>query len=533
MPTPRLRFLFILPLLAAPLAAQTPRGLLTRPESTAFRETSRYDDVVRFITAVSRGQRRMHIATLGYSSEGRALPLVVVGNVANGSAEAVRRSGLVRVYVQANIHGGEVEGKEAALMFLRALAAGSHARLLDSLVLLVAPIYNADGNERIALTNRPLQWGPVGGMGQRGNAQGMDLNRDHMKLETPEARAFAALLTAYDPHVTLDLHTTNGSVHGYMLTYEGPLHPGTDSALVAFARQALFPAVTRAIRERDGWDLFFYGNLPGPEARRETASPERGWYTFDYRPRFNNNYVGLRNRVALLSEAYSYASFEDRIRVTLRFVEESLDHVYRNAGAVRRLVESADRRPVQGDTLPLRARLHRGARPLEILIGEVTEARHPYTGRRMLQRRDVRRPEAMADWSTFEGVEYERVPRAWFVPPHLAAVTDRLAAHGIRFTTLADSLTTMVERFRIDSTRTEERAFQNHRERTVWGGYEPVRQTLPRGTVVVMGEQPLGRLAFYLLEPRSDDGVLAWNLVDEALGPEPRGYPILRTFGGF
>lgn len=521
------------------LDAQAPRSAtmapapLIRPESTAWRETSRYDDVVKFIGLATRGQRRMRTTAFGYSQEGRPLPLVVVGNVAAATPEAVRASGLLRVYVQANIHGGEVEGKEAALLLLRALAAGRHARLLDSLVLLIAPIYNADGNERIALTNRPLQWGPIGGMGQRANAQGLDLNRDHMKLETPEARAFAALLTAYDPHVTLDLHTTNGSVHAYMLTYESALHPGTDGDLVAFARDRLFPAVTAAVRASDGWDLFYYGNLPGPEARREAAAPERGWYTFDYRPRFNNNYVGLRNRLAILSEAYSYASFEDRVRVTLRFVEESLDFAWRNAGAIRRLVESADQRPVQGDSLPLRARLHRGARPLEILLGEVTETRHPLTGQRMRQRRDVRRPEQLADFSTFEGVEYERVPRAWFVPPRLALVVDRLAAHGIRTTTLAESLVTTVERFRIDSTSVAEQAFQNHRERTVWGRYEPAQVTLPPGTVVVMGAQPLGRLAFYLLEPRSDDGVLAWNLLDTALGARPESYPIVRTFSGF
>ena len=513
-------------------ARVSPNSPLTRPESTAFRETSRYDDVMAFLRAATRGRRTMHLTQFGYSHEGRALPLVVVGAVADATPEAVRRSGLLRVYVQANIHAGEVEGKEAALQFLRALAAGGHARLLDSLVLLVAPIYNADGNERIALTNRPLQNGPLGGMGQRPNAQGLDLNRDHMKLETPEARAFAALMTAYDPHVTLDLHTTDGSVHGYMLTYEGPLHPGTDSTIVRLVRDALFPRVTRAIKARDGWDLFYYGNLPdGPDGPR--GVPERGWFTFDYRPRFNNNYAGLRNRVGLLSEAYAYASFEDRIRVTLRFVEESLDFAYRNAGTIRRLTEAADARPLQGDSLPLRARLRRGAQPLDIILGEVSEVRHPYTGQRMLQRRDVQRVERMADYSTFLGVEYERVPRVWLVPPELRAVIERLAAHGVQFTHLDAPVTTTVERFRIDSTRVSERQFQNHRERTVFGGYEPAQVTLAAGTVVVPGAQPLGRLAFYLLEPRSDDGFLNWNLLDPALGPEPRAYPILRTFSGF
>ena len=530
---------------AAPLPAQTARsapprprtgrepGLRTRPELTGYRETSRYEDVMEFVRTVARGHRRMHVTSFGYSSEGRALPLVVVGDTRDASPEAVRASGKLRVFVQANIHAGEVEGKEAVQELLRDLAQGRHAHWLDSLVLLIAPIYNADGNERVALTNRPLQNGPIGGMGQRPNAQGLDLNRDHMKLESPEARSLARLLTDYDPEVAMDLHTTDGSIHAYHLTYAPPLHPGTDSLIVGLLRGSWLPEVTRAVRQRDGWDIFYYGDMPGgPESRGGRGSQERGWYTFDHRPRFNNNYLGLRNRFAILGEAYSYATFEERIRATRRFVEECVDFAYHHAGEIRATVAAADAHVLTGDSLPLRARMHRGA-PIEILVGAVEETRHPYTGQRMLRRLDVRQPETMTDFSTFEGAGFERVPRAYFIPADLTTVIERLEAHGIRTSRLERPLTLQVERFRVDSTWVAERAFQNHRERTVIGAYEPAQQELPAGTVVVRVDQPLGRLAFFLLEPRSDDGFLDWNLFDEPLQREPRSYPILRTFSEF
>src|SRR6185436_9992299 len=173
-------------------AGQTPAAapLRTRPERTGYRETSSYADVMEFVRRVSAtAPRLLHPSTFGYTMEGRALPLVVVGRVRDASPAAVRASGKVRVFIQANIHAGEVEGKEATQMLLRALARGDHAAWFDSLVLLIAPIYNADGNERVKLTNRGPQNGPVGGTGQRANAQGLDLNRDHMKLESPEARS--------------------------------------------------------------------------------------------------------------------------------------------------------------------------------------------------------------------------------------------------------------------------------------------------------------------------------------------------------
>ena len=125
---------------------------------------------------------------------------------------------------------------------------GKHDDWLKTMVLLVAPIYNADGNERFSLTSRGRQHGPIGGQGQRPNAQGLDLNRDHMKLDSPEARAFVKLMNDYDPHVSMDLHTTNGTRHAYYLTYSPPLNPATDPTIIESAAQHVVSAAD-AVRQ--------------------------------------------------------------------------------------------------------------------------------------------------------------------------------------------------------------------------------------------------------------------------------------------
>ena len=246
-------------------------GLQTTPEKTAFRETSRYADVMAFLDALAKASPRVHLTTFGTTNEKRSLPLAVVG-AEDASPEAVRRTGKLRVYIQGNIHGGEVEGKESAQMLLRELAAGQHEDWLRTMVLLVAPIYNADGNERFALNNRATQHGPLGGQGQRPNAKGLDLNRDHIKLDSPEGRAVVKLMNEYDPHVSIDLHTTNGSRHGYFLTYAPPLNPATDPSIVRLLRLEWLPRVTATIRARHGWDYYYYGNLQGKN--REPGSPD-------------------------------------------------------------------------------------------------------------------------------------------------------------------------------------------------------------------------------------------------------------------
>jgi hypothetical protein len=483
-------------------------------------ETTRYADAVAFLEEVAAASPAAHLTRMGYTTEGRAIPLLVLGDVGDASPEAVRASGRLRVYLQGNIHGGEVPGKEALLMLVRDLASEERPRWLDELVLLVAPVYNADGNERVDLSNRPRQNGPLAGMGQRPNAQGLDLNRDHMKLDSPEARSLTAMLNAYDPEVAVDLHTTNGTRHAYHLTYSPGLHPGTARELDELLRREALPRITEEIRREDGWEFYYYGNA------RRGPDGEPGWFTFDHRPRFNNNYVGLRNRVAILSEAYAYATFEERVVATRRFVEEILDWSAASVGAIRAAIAAAEA-PLAGTALPLRATFEGSAEPVEILMGAVEELRHPYTGATILNRLDSTVVTPMTEYGTFRATETGTVPARYLVPAEAEDALDRLGAHGVRMSTLPSPLEVRGEAFRVDSVLVAERPFQGHRERVVHGGWMPVDTVVPAGTRIVDTDQPLGRLAFYLLEPRSDDGLANWGLLGDSTATGR--WPVLRV----
>jgi hypothetical protein len=521
----------LLPLSLLPGACQPASGpavadLQTRAESTDYVETTRYDEAVEFMRAVADASPRMHLETMGYTSEGRAIPMMVVGDLESGDAETVRASGKLLVYLQGNIHGGEVPGKEALLMLLREMAMGERPGWMEEMVLLVVPIYNADGNERVQLTNRPRQHGPIGGMGQRPNAMGLDLNRDHMKLDSPEARSLVGMLSAYDPHVGVDLHTTNGTRHAYHLTYAEPLNPATDPGIIRFIREDWMPAVTASVKDRHGWDYYWYGNAFGP------GGSEPAWYTFDHRPRFNNNYLGLRNRMAILSEAYSYATFHDRVRATYWFVEEVLDFATARASEIMTATRAADAASLAGTRLSLRAEHAESPQPATILMGEVDRERNPFSGEVILRRRDVSVPTPMREFVTFRSTLDEVVPEVYWVPAEMTIVRERLDDHGIGYTTGNPS--GPVEEFAIRQNTVAERAFQGHNERTLEGAWRPRVGGAPTGGAAwlrVPTDQPLGRLAFYLLEPQSDDGLLNWALLDEWVAGAPT-YPILRESAG-
>ncbi|HQX81101.1 MAG TPA: M14 family zinc carboxypeptidase, partial [Vicinamibacterales bacterium] len=220
--------------------------LKTVAESSDYRTTSTYAEVLGFMTIVDNASPNIRVISYGTTYEGRMMPLAVVGTgLKDASAASVKASGKLRVHIQGNIHAGEVEGKEAALVLLREFAQGKHADWLETMVFLITPIFNADGNERFSLTNRGVQNGPINGQGTRANGQNININRDFMKLETPEGRAFAKLWNDYDPYVGMDLHTSDGSAHGYHLTYSPPLNPNTSAGIMSIMKDEWFPFVTK------------------------------------------------------------------------------------------------------------------------------------------------------------------------------------------------------------------------------------------------------------------------------------------------
>ena len=560
---------------AKPAAAAKRAWALTRPEATNYAETSRYEDVIDFMKAMAAASPRIHLTTYGYTFEGRPMPLAVIG-APGATPEQVVATGKTRIYIQANIHAGEVEGKEAALWLLRSIAKGERSAWLQNVVLLINPIYNADGNERVSVRNRGSQFGPVGGMGQRANAQDLDLNRDNTKMETSEARSLARLMTQYDPHIAIDLHTTNGSDHGFYLTYETSVSPNTSPAVAQLVRNDLLPSVTKAVKAKHGWDYFYYG---GP-----TRQGERVWAgDLDlYKPRYTQTYFGIRNRIGILSETYSYASFEDRIKADYWFVEEIVNFAVKNGEAIRKATAAADAESIIGTPQAVRGKLVKAPDPVQVVLADVVDERNPYVPDRPMRRRvnGSERIELMPHLGLVEGTETSMAPRAYVIPNvivapaapaavtppaggrpgpggppgsggrggqggpfggrgggnptarMIASVVDRLEAHGIRYFKTTREMTLKSERFKIASSEQAQAEYQGtHKLRTLTGAWEAAEQTLPADSLVVPMDQPLARLAFILFDARSDDGLMAWNILDPVLGatPAPEFYPVIRT----
>jgi hypothetical protein len=500
----------LLALAAAPQSTSDPGdGLRTVAERSGYRATARHDDVVALGKRLADSSPRLRTGTLGTTHEGRTIPLWIVADPPVAAEPKTAPTDRLVVLLVGNIHGGEVCGKEALPVVVRELAAAPGHALLKDLIVAIVPIFNADGNERVAKDNRPGQDGPEEGMGQRTNGQGLDLNRDFMKLEAPETRSLVRFLNIWNPALVVDTHATNGSFHRYTITYEGPKNPAGDRRLIDFARTEMFPDVARRFEAATGRQTYFYGNF----ARDHTE-----WTTFPALPRFGTTYVGLRNRLSVLSEAYAYAPFETRVLATRSFVHACLEfaaanrsEIERRLGRARDDTISAGRAPKPDDRVAVRSRAFAFPEPATVL-GFVEETR---SGKRVstAEPKDYQ-VRLMQD---FQPVETVRRPYAYLVPPDSKKVLETLETHGIELLTLREDIELDVEVYRIDSWTHADRLTEGHRTLDLAVTAQPQRRRISAGTIVVPTTQPLGALVVYLLEPRSDDGLFTWNFFDDAL----------------
>jgi dipeptidyl aminopeptidase/acylaminoacyl peptidase len=510
--TPRAALLTLLCLIVPPSAfAEAPR---TIAETTDYAATSKHVDVLEFCERLAKESPLVRLGTLGTSHEGRKLPLVIVADPPIATAAEAKNSKKLIVFAMGNIHAGEVDGKEALLMLARDIATAKERPLLKDLVLVIAPIFNADGNEKISKDNRTTQAGPANGVGVRVNAQGFDLNRDFVKLESPEVRALVRFFNEWDPAVFIDCHTTDGSFHRYTMTYQGGRCPAGDPRVATEVRDKLLPDVGRRLEKETGYKSFFYGNYSADRSRWESVPPT---------PRYGTEYFGLRNRIAVLSESYTYAPFKDRVLASRGFVKAICEYAAENKDRLAKLLSDArddTTKAKPADKVVLRSKPAAVGRPQPFLgyEEEVKDGRRVSTGK----------PKEY-EVTYFGGAEPTLSvtrPYAYLFPARFAAAVETLQRHGVTVEELREDIELDVEAYRIDKV-TRERAFQKHQPVELEATARKEARRVEAGTILVRTAQPLGSLAAYLLEPQSADGLATWNFFDDGL-KEGADFPVLR-----
>jgi murein tripeptide amidase MpaA len=510
-------------LLAVATAAAQAADWTTPAEAAHFKTTPSYADTRAYLEKLAAAAPdRLKLTRFGVSPEGRDLMLVVAASGGEFTPEAARASGKEIVLVQAGIHAGEIEGKDAGLMLLRdivdAKAAGARTspaaerlkHALDHAILLYLPIFNVDGHENSNPYLRINQNGPAE-MGFRATAQNLNLNRDYIKADAPEMQAWLALWNAWLPDFLADIHTTDGADYRYDLTWYtedwGPL----DNGVKAWQDTALKKRIFAATNKR--------GHLLSPYLElKDHRDITKGIENFGSGQRFSTGYVALQNRAALLVETHMLKPYEVRVRVTYDLVAAILDDIRAHPGELRRAVEAADRNTIAranqpGATLPIL--FAAGDKPVAMTLKgfDFTQTKSEISGDIWTQY-DPTRPKdyTIPNWRDLVVAKSATLPVAYLVPAGWPQVIAKLKLHGLRVETTTQPLTLAVQRYQIDDPHWASTPFEGHLMlRKFVAKTENATLTFPPGSAVVRMDQRAANVAVNLLEPDAPDSLLRWG----------------------
>ena len=481
----------------------------TPAEASQYQATTPHAAVLDYCKLLAESPRISQF-TFGTSGEGRPLPALVIAPAGVTTPEQAKARGVPVVVAFANIHAGEVDGKEALLALARDFAAappGSPlAKELDSVTLVLIPDLNADGNEKFG-PNRPTQNGPKS-VGVRTNSQGLDLNRDFVKLESPEIRALVKLLNEWGPVAVVDCHTTNGSYHRYTLTYDGPRHPAAGPEVVA-AGEALLAKVQKSIKAETGFDTFPYGDFNDDHTQ---------WVSYPALPRYGIQCFGLRGELGILSESYTYAPFRDRVRASRALVAGVIAEVAADPKRFTRLAAEAEKlRP----RVVVRSKSAPRAEPDTVLgYVEVVKGGQSVPTDTTKDYRATRVDKGIATLEV-------PTPAGYLIPGDYRSAVDTLQRQGIEVEEIVEEADVAAEAFAVTEVKRAAREFQGHKIGTIEGKRGPTTLRVRPGWFLIRTGQKLGNLAAFLLEPESEDGLAAWNAFDEGLAVgEP--FPVRR-----
>jgi murein tripeptide amidase MpaA len=492
-------------------SANVPPAWETFAEKTSYRETPRYADTVAYSTKLAAASTLIRFSSFGKSGQGRNLPLLIAAAGGTFTPQSARRAGKAVVLVQACIHAGESDGKDAGLALLRDIAiTRTQTALLDHVVILFLPIYNTDGHERFGPYNRINQNGPSS-MGWRTTATNLNLNRDYMKADAPETRAWLKLWSQWNPDLLVDCHVTDGADVRYNVTYHYEQHQGVPASILAWQREA-FDRRAAPAAEAEGNLLSRYLEF------RDNRDLSKGLNDFSGSPRFATGYAPVRNRPGLLIETHMLKDYRSRVRGTYDFLVGLLREVNRDHAALLKAVREADEETIAAGqaydpnrTYALNFALTDVSRPVKLKAVKYRTEKSDVSGALRVIYEKEPLDLTVPLYDQFRVTASVSPPLFYIVPVQWHQVIDILLAHGLTATRLSEATTLEVESYRFTEVKFGATPFEGRFGPRVQSSLVKERRMFPAGSLVVPMSQRAARVAVHLLEPSSPDSLLNWG----------------------
>lgn len=473
-----------------------------------------YDEAISFYAVLDSLWPEATLLEMGMTDAGRPLHLFIISDDRDFDPQEIHRKGKSIVLINNGIHPGEPEGIDASAQFAADILSDKNGmrRYLRNCVVAIIPVYNIGGTLARSPYWRINQNGPEE-KGARRNSRFLDLNRDFVKQDSRNARAFAEIFHYLDPDVFLDTHTTNGSDHQFTVTLIATqpekMHPGMEE----FFRDEMLPGLYSSMISR-------HNNEIVPYVQYTERGEIKAIIGFDEHAYYSTGYSALFNSFGFMTETLVYKPYSQRVEGTLQFITELVRYSAENSNKILKVRQEANRRTLSAKDYVIDWEQDSTRWDLITFRGyRYEESTAPITGRKTgFYNHDRPYTDTIRYYNYFNPAVTVRAPEAYIVPFAWEEVIERLLANGVEMHQIQSDTTLTLETYYIESWEPARRATQGHyfnsrvKVRTVTQEIQYLK-----GDYIIPLNQRANKYIVTMLEPQSESGFFAWNFFDSFL----------------
>lgn len=479
-------------------------------ELSGYKKTPKYEQTMEYARMLADKSPQISYTSIGKSPQGRDILMLILDKDGLSDVQAIRAKNRAVILVEACIHAGEPDGKDAGLMFLRDVALqNKYPGILDNVSLLFIPVFNVDGHEDFGPFNRINQNGPQE-MGTRATAQRLNLNRDFVKADAPEMRAWLKMFHAWMPEVFVDVHVTNGADFQYVVTYGLDECGYCEKPVLDWSKNVFEKQLAQNMKS-EGFPIFPYF------AFKKSNDPSQGIIVDNFTPQYSNGYVCSLNRIGLLLENHIYKPYKQRVDATYKIIRNTMEIVGANRIALQKAIAEADAYTCSAqfrkDTLALSYKtVYKDSAAVDFLAWQRKTVKSDLSGGEWTIH-DYNSPITVPSYiyTSYEKDAHVVLPEAYIISAECRNVIEMLDVHNIKYQVLPQEQSFEVETYRFIGSEWSKTPYEGRN--TVKAEYRTDIENIiyPKGSVIVRADQPGIKIVAHMLEPVSPTSLLYWG----------------------
>ena len=502
-----LLYLFIhIPLL---LVSQTENDFITIFEKSNGTETATYEQTIQYYLNLSKVYPEIQLHEIGETDSGKPMHIAILNPDKEFNFSKINPHKTV-LLINNGIHPGESDGIDATMMLFRDIVQGQ-IQAPKNVVLVTIPIYNVGGSLNRNSYSRTNQNGPKA-YGFRGNARNFDLNRDFIKSDTKNARAFAKIFHFVQPDVFIDNHVSNGADYQYTLTHLFTQHNKLGGSLGKYINNVMMPALENKLAQKK-WDITPYVNV-------FNSTPEKGFSQFLDYPRYSTGYTTLFNTLGMMVETHMLKPYKQRVEGTYELMSSIINIMDDDADAIVNLRKNYYLNILKQKMYPL---------DWEIDTTKTTSLNFKGFEGKMIPSEITGQPRLKYDRSkpftkkvdyqnNFKPITEVLIPKGYVIPQGWHKVIELLKLNQIQMTAIKKDTTFSVEAYKIADYKTRKSPYEGHYQHYNTKVKSVKKEMVFRaGDFLILTEQPGIRYLLETLEPQAPDSFFNWNFFDTIL----------------